>query len=337
MTSNIESRSRNCLNFIRLFAAAQVMIKHLVVHLSAPINGSAYTALSFFGGVPIFFAISGLLIWFSVERTDSFGDYCKKRFFRIYPELWVGVLIEIATILIFYRGWNPLSLIVFAFTQGSFLQFWTPDSLNGYGCGAPNGALWTIGITIQFYLAVWFIYKLLHSRRTWIWLVGFVGTVALSLFGNAALEIIGIDVLVKLYSQTLFRYLWLFYIGCFIAEFFDKIIEFISRFWFVFLFAAIIPFLSGFGLWLGNYNLLWALPLCVGVIGFSYRFPKISLKTDISYGIFIYHMIVANVFITLGWVGNWWYVLAVSAISCVLACLSYILTKNLRVSPKKKL
>ena len=52
MTAQTDIKRRNCLNFIRLFAAAQVMIKHLVVHLSAPINGLGYTALSFFD-VPV--------------------------------------------------------------------------------------------------------------------------------------------------------------------------------------------------------------------------------------------------------------------------------------------
>lgn len=315
-------KKSNCLNFIRLFACLQVMIKHLIVHIEAPINGLAFAGLSFFGGVPIFFAVSGLVIWFSLERTDDLKVYFKKRFLRIYPELWVGVIFEIAVIITLYDGWEPISLFIFALAQGTFLQFWSPGALDGFGCGTPNGALWTIGITVQFYILVWFIFKFLHKKKLWIWVVSFVGTVLLSFLGNAFLEMLGIDFFIKLFSQTVFRHLWLFFIGCFIAEFFDKTIPFISRFWYLFLIFAALPFLSGIGLHLGNYNLLWALPLCIGIIGFAYRFPNIKIKKDISYGIFIYHMVIANIFITLGFTGNWLYVTAVGLISVALALLS---------------
>ena len=303
----------------------QVMVKHLVVHLGLSVNPYVFAAISFFGGVPIFFAICGLVIWFSLERGNSFSQYCKKRFLRIYPELWVGVIFEILVILFLYDGFTPITLFLFALAQGSVLQFWSPDSLNGFGCGTPNGALWTIGITIQFYLLVFIIFKLLHKKKLFIWISTFIGSVLLSYFGNLFFEILGINLLVKLFSQTVFRHLWLFIIGCFIAEFFDKIVPFISRFWALFLIAAIPPFLSGFGLHLGNYNLLWALPLCIGIIGFAYRFKGIKIKLDISYGIFIYHMIIANVFITFSLVGNWIYLVLVVIISLSLAYLTTVI------------
>ncbi len=317
--------SNNCLNFIRLFAALQVMIKHLVVHIQAPIPQWLYGMIGFFGGVPIFFAISGMLIWFSLKRNDNLKQYAKKRFLRIYPELWLGVLIELITIVALYRDWNPVQLAAFTVTQGTFLQFWTPESLHGYGCGTPNGALWTIGVTVQFYILVWFLYKLMRNKRLWVWLVGFICTIGISYFGHIAMIMTGSEILVKFFSQTIFRYLWLFYIGCFIAEHFDRIIPTISKLWYVFLCVAVIPHVFGFGLQLGNYNLLWALPLCIGIIGFAYRFPKIRIKTDISYGLFIYHMIVANVFISIGAIGNWYYLVLVAVISCLLAYSSMLI------------
>ena len=44
--------------------------------------------------------------------------------------------------------------ILFIFCQSSIFQFWTPNFLRGYGCGTPNGSLWTIGILIQFYIII---------------------------------------------------------------------------------------------------------------------------------------------------------------------------------------
>lgn len=79
---------RDCLNLIRLVAAIQVMYQHTLAHLyinDIPVLGGF---INFFHGVPIFFTMSGFLIWGSIERSHSFGEYLKKRFWRIYPELW---------------------------------------------------------------------------------------------------------------------------------------------------------------------------------------------------------------------------------------------------------
>lgn len=60
--------------------------------------------VSFFYGVPVFFMMSGYLIWMSVGRSARFSQYCKKRFWRIFPELWVAVLIEILVLLALFQG-----------------------------------------------------------------------------------------------------------------------------------------------------------------------------------------------------------------------------------------
>jgi hypothetical protein len=62
--------------------------------------------------------------------------------------------------------------------------------------------------------------------------------------------------------------------------------------------------------------------LVIGVIGFSYEYPKLNIKKDISYGIYLYHMTVVNVMITYGIIGKVADIGIVIAISCVLAWLS---------------
>lgn len=196
----------NCLSLIKLLAAFQVMIGHLIAHLELPFPKAVGTALSFYNGVPIFFIVSGFLIWLSIGRSVSYGYYIRKRFWRIYPELWCAVVIEIISIIIFYRGWNPKDLLAFTFTQGTILQFWTPDSLRGYGCGTPNGTLWTMCVMIQFYIVSWLLYKMLHKRRVFVWIIAILSFIGISIARQAAFERIGIEVLSKLYGQTIIRY-----------------------------------------------------------------------------------------------------------------------------------
>ena len=110
--------------------------------------------------------MSGFLIWMSIARSTTFGQYCKKRFWRIFPELWVAVAVEIVAILLLYDHtieWGKLSL--FAVTQSTIFQFWTPDFLREYGCGCPNGSLWTICVLIQFYVIAFYVYKWLRGKK----------------------------------------------------------------------------------------------------------------------------------------------------------------------------
>ena len=66
--------NKDCLNLIRLLAAFQVLYGHTLSHLnidSIPILGEF---INFFSGVPIFFTMSGFLIWWSIGRSKSFAS-----------------------------------------------------------------------------------------------------------------------------------------------------------------------------------------------------------------------------------------------------------------------
>lgn len=71
------SSKKNCLDLIRLIAAVQVLFNHSVENLELSINTTIYDVTFFFRGVPIFFCISGFLIWFSMEKS---GGGCKNLF-----------------------------------------------------------------------------------------------------------------------------------------------------------------------------------------------------------------------------------------------------------------
>lgn len=84
------NRKKNCFNFIRMIAAMQVFLGHASEHLNVALPQVMRSILSCFNGVPIFFLLSGFLIWDSIGHTAGFKQYAVKRFFRVYPELWGG-------------------------------------------------------------------------------------------------------------------------------------------------------------------------------------------------------------------------------------------------------
>ncbi len=323
---NVSQKKDNCLNLFKLIAALQVMYGHIIVHLKINSNTYFNRLLGVFEGVPIFFTLSGFLIWFSIERAvnkEGYSKYIKKRFWRIYPEMWVAVGVEIIIMCILYRGWNVRDTALFTLTQSTFFQFWTPDSLRGYGCGTPNGSLWTMCVTIQFYIIAWFIYKLMKNRKWFVWVITIIASIILSKIGRDFVELTHNEILLKLYGQTVIRYLWLFLLGMGLACFFDKVIPFLKKWWPVFSFAGVVVTITGFDLSVG-YAILKTLFILFAIIGFSYSFPQLKLKHDISFGVFIYHMTVVNAMITFGWTGSLIHLLIAITISCILAYVSTI-------------
>lgn len=328
--------SNNCLSLIRIIASFQVMFGHMGDHLELPINDTVFHMTYFLRGVPIFFVFSGYLIWFSMERSKTYGQYLKKRFWRIYPELWVATLVEIIVIVIIYHNWTFKSLLLFTVGQGTIFQFWTPDSLRGYGTGTPNGALWTIGTMIQFYIIAWFFFKLMKGKKLYLWIVGFGVSFAVSWMGfYYSHALFDMAIIGKLYDQSIIKYFWLFYFGMFVAKYKETLVPYLIKYWYVFLILAFLFFITKFDLFSGYY-LFWSLFLTVGLIGFAYRFPQLSISPDISYGIFLYHMTVVNAFVNFGLNGRWIYAVPVVAISVILAFASTVTVGMMSASRKRR-
>ena len=323
MAGNQTIRRADSLNTIRLLAAFEVLYGHTLKHLDiSRIPEWLDAIIHFFAGVPIFFTLSGFLIWMSIGRSNSFSQYCKKRFWRIFPELWVAVAVEIIVLLLLYNHtieWSKLGL--FAVAQSTIFQFWTPDFLREYGCGTPNGSLWTICVLIQFYIVAFFVYRWLRGKTWAVWTLVFALSVGVSAITPIICRNLP-EIVAKLYGQTFLSYFWLFILGAFVSEFKEKFLPFIIKYWWVaFCITLLIKYLD-FNYTLGNYNLFGTMELFVCLLGFAYAVPQINIKTDISYAVYIYHMTVVNAMITLGYMHKPIYLLLVTIITFAVSYLS---------------
>lgn len=326
----------NCFNLIRLLAALQVAYGHMIEHFELEIPGIVTNIFSFFREVPIFFALSGYLIWNSIGRSKTFSQYAKKRFWRIFPELWVGVIIELIVLIIFCFGsieWFSFGL--FAIGQATVFPFWTPDCLRGYGVGTPNGSLWTIGVLIQFYIVVWFIYKILHGKSFLIHFASFAGSLAVSIVTPYAEKFLP-EIIVKLYLQTFVPYLWIFLLGIIFADFFDKLIPLAKKYWWISAASAYLFIFIKCDIQ-ASYPVFMHVFQIFAVMGIAYAFPKLEIKTDISYGLYIYHMTVVNIMVNFGLVQKIEYLFIALIISCVLAYLSTKTIGRISINKKKSL
>lgn len=318
----------NCFNFVRIVAAIQVFLGHATFHLELDISPLCHDLLMCLRGVPIFFVLSGFLIWNSIGREDNFSHFLKKRIGRLYPDLWGGVMLNAAVMLVLY--WSSIRLfpfLLFQFTQSTIFQFWTPDSLRGYGCGTPNGALWTTGVMLQSYIVLWYIYRYLHKNSLYKQLAA-VSLFAMFNIVTPLFKPFVPIIIYKLFLQTFIPYIWLFFIGAFVSEHFEVLITYLKRYWLVLFIISVIASLTHIDL--GIYETIKSTFLGLAIIGFGYAYPKIRINKDYSYGLYIYHMIVINVFIELGLIGHWWHVLIAFAISILLAVISYHLVEKIK-------
>lgn len=73
----------------------------------------------------------------------------------------------------------------------------------------------------------------------------------------------------------------------------------------VILFIARAIYCDRFGVRIGEYmDMIQVLLLCLMTVGFGYSFGKIRFKFDLSYGLYLYHMVVVDIFVQIGLVGN---------------------------------
>lgn len=107
----------------------------------------------------------------------------------------------------------------------------------------------------------------------------------------------------------------------FISKFQEILLPILEKKWYLFIVISFIFFITKLDFHSGFY-FCHSLFLILGLIGFSYKFPRLSIPIDISYGLFLYHMIVINMFVDWGLENSWLNALIALIISCFLAFVS---------------
>jgi peptidoglycan/LPS O-acetylase OafA/YrhL len=295
--------------------------------------------LGFFPGVPIFFIISGFLIYASLDRNKSnIKQYIKNRILRIYPALWVCIAISASLLLladnnneIFSSGYFYLWLI----GQGSFFQFYTPDILRFWGVGTPNGSLWTISVEMQFYFIVPFLAQLIQlGTNKKIVIIGLLLlAIALNIIIGGVRHSEWIPI--KLLVVSIIPYFYYFLIGILAFIYFRKVEPMIKGHFLKWV-IVYMSFSYVFALYLGfDTHAYWItsivniiadalLTLCVLAAAYTRNNLSNILKgNDISYGVYIYHMLIVNLYVEFGWTGNPSQLITCLMVVIILAWLSW--------------
>ncbi len=312
----------NNFDLIRLIASIQVVLWHSYEHLHIPskeINQIIYS-LRFFHGVPVFFCVSGFLIYASFERSKGVAQYFKNRILRIFPGLWAVFVFTVLSLIISnYLDFSQLfskQIIMWSIGQVTIFQFYTPDILRQFGVGAPNGSLWTIFIEFSFYAFVPIFYLSAKKiNKTFLMLGCIIASLLYNYWYNAILEGSSEDSspLVKLLGLNLIPYLFYFLGGAFIYEKWDMIKKiYINKgmYWLIIYLVYCLIFsvwLEKFApsYWPNMWGIIATILLFQTIISLAYTNPKLSSKllknNDISYGFYLFHMPVVNLLLFYGY------------------------------------
>lgn len=116
-------------------------------------------------GVPLFFAISGFVIFLSVQKGDA-RTFVASRAARLYPAFWVAIILTTAVV----RWGGDVSLLVP--WRDVLINFtMVPQWL---GADLVDGAYWSLAVEFHFYIFVWLLLRfdvLRHIKSImWVWL-----------------------------------------------------------------------------------------------------------------------------------------------------------------------
>lgn len=320
----------NNFDLLRIFAALQVVMLHGALHLGVA-KPAWWWVVDAFPGVPIFFMISGFLISASYERSSSVGSYARNRILRIYPGLWCCLLVTMLVASLFGFGFLHRQGLEWLLCQ-LIGVIYTPHFLKGFGFGSYNGSLWTIPIELQFYAVLPILYWMTRKapNRTALYGVAWAIFLGIALGASimfAPLSEPGDEPLV----QKLLRYSFLPHFYLFLTGVLFQRLQVYRYNW-----------IAGKGLyWVAGYLLLvrivpysapayvaFMLVLAVAAVSVAYSAPNLAHNilrgNDISYGVYIYHGLLINVFIELGLVGRGVYVALIACCACAAAYVSWI-------------
>ena len=329
------SHSSNSFDFIRLFAAVSVLFSHSNGELATSVGWGTWEIVD---GVPVFFILSGMLVFLSAEktyeRTGRWRDFFLNRYLRIAPAIYLFAIMA-PLMLVIVGAIEPQALLdpeIAVWLGSSFLLLPNFDPLifASFGNGVLNGPLYTIPAEVSFYLVVPII--VLAARKFGFWKMMAV-MIVISLFG-AYFSNQGSDLLKALLHHTFIERAGCFTTGIFLARYGRRIP---IRWW------AFAPALAAYLLLeifgpgdfvYGAFKpVIISIPLAYLILSIGYRGPPVLARLtgglgDLSFGTYVWHPVMINLFLWLGLTRNAWFTIGVLASTLAVAYLSWHLVES---------
>jgi peptidoglycan/LPS O-acetylase OafA/YrhL len=320
----LDKMQTNNFDFMRHFLAFSVVWHHFIILTSNELSFFVFDVINTNVAVKAFFVISGLLIYVSASRTSTLSAYARKRFLRLYPALLFILIIMSLIFLIFYDQ-HVSEVLAYISWNSIFLSFMHPcvgDMFDNNILCAVNGALWTLKLEVAYYffigVAVFSFKKYAYRLVVIFSLVSFIFETML-LFVPPFAE----PFRILLHNQIFFKF---YYFGLGVIMYHYE--KYISTF--NLLIALVVGFIGWF---LFNIELFF-LPIFVVSFVFliAFKVPKIDMSKfgDLSYGLYIFHFPLIQLFVYNNWLTGMFYIdfILVISILLILSRFSWLYIEN---------
>lgn len=305
--------TKNNFDLLRLLFAGTVCLVHAYELSGFQQLGWIASILSSAVAVKAFFVVSGFLIFMSFERSSSFTSYARKRIRRIYPAYFTVIML-CATFLVAVSSKNIEHYFSFVWVRYvvanlaflNFLQPTLPGVFDSNKLAAVNGALWTLKIEVMFYFTVpLFVFLFRRFSHLPMLVLIYCSSVAYAELFKAVAKHTGSGVYLEL-GRQLPGQLSYFMAGAALYYFlplFERRIKY-----FLVAAASILAANITFPLPLIE---PFALAIVVVFFGLFLHVGNFGKYGDFSYGLYILHFPVIQLFLHMGWFReNLWYFLA---------------------------
>ena len=322
----------NNINTLRFFGAFLVLFGHTFALCYGPGGGEdpiSELIKSFTGyraklpgiGVAIFFVLSGYLVTKSYLRSDNLMTYLEARILRIYPALWMALLL---TVLVMGPLVTSLELTEYFSHQGTWKYLFHNAKLypnishrlpgvflDNPRAGGVNGSLWTLPVEVRMYLIVAVLGLLGLLTRRWIF-----NLVACAI---VAFYLIAPDKFFFLHSLRHERLGVYFLFGA--LAFVNR--DILTLHWLGVLFLGAIAAINFKGAF---YDVTFA--VCLGYVTLyiafheHIKFPDFAAHGDFSYGLYLYAFPITQLWILFIGPGKPWLVFCATFATTMLLAVS---------------
>lgn len=332
---------RNALNLWRLLLAGEVIFWHAYAirgHLPAL---RAVLQLLLCLGVDGFFAISGFLITASWINNPRLREYLAARALRILPGFYVCMIVTafvFAPVSAAIQGGSAKKLLFsaapFDYVLDNAAVMWLKPDVGGTPLNIPNAGIWNASLwslfwEIMCYLVVAAIGVAGLANRRWV----SVSILVLAAFGASLMPPVSFPEVFNrpegnVASTIIFlacRAAIMFAAGAFLYQWRDAIP---AKWWLV---AVCVPIVLVSGQ-LPDYRVVAAIPLAYAVLvsGSLLRHKRLRLRTDLSYGMYIYAYPMQQLLVVCGLLSlnPWLFCFAVAIATVPLAAASWFLVEK---------
>jgi len=174
-------------------------------------------------GVELFFMISGLVIFMTLDKTENFIVFVKKRWLRLFPSMLIVSLFVISTSFFFPHRPIGEPKLVDLIPGLTFLEPYWLEKIFHFPFKSLEGAFWSLYVEFRFYFLFGFCFYFLGRKKAIkvLALITLLSFLLTFLTSSKVLEFLFLDVLLG-------RYLFWFLIGIYAYEFLNgKIKEYL--------------------------------------------------------------------------------------------------------------